>query len=254
MFSKLTSLKYLYPLFVLVFFNATTFSQVGIGTTNPNGDALLEIGTSSSTKGLLLPRVALSATDNVSPLSAHVAGMTVYNTATAGSGATAVSPGFYYNDGTEWIQLSTSTPEPLIQSVSLATDQLISGTTFTTIPGMSLTFTAEKTEAFVNVSISGLGYTGSLTYGTFRVYNSTTTTVVGGTNTSAQSLWKSGPNTYSITTWSCAFSKKITGLTVGNSYTLVLQGRTTNLLGTDGVAIYPSSLPDSSHATLSIQY
>ena len=223
---------------------------MGIGTTTPNANALLDVDATSTAGGILLPRLSLTSTTSFAPLSAHVAGMMVYNTATVND----VTPGFYYNNGTKWNSVSSGTTHPLIQSVSLTTDQIISGTTFTAVPGMSLTFTAEKTEAFVNLTISGLGYTGSLTYGTFRIYNSTTATVIGGTNTSAQSLWKNGPSTYSITTWSCAFTKKITGLTIGNSYTLVLQGKTDNLLGTDGVAIYPNSLPDNSHATLSIQY
>jgi hypothetical protein len=80
------------------------FAQVGIGTTSPNANAALDV--SSATKGLLLPRVPLSATNLASPLSAHVAGMLVYNTATAGSGNTAVVPGVYMNDGTQWILLA----------------------------------------------------------------------------------------------------------------------------------------------------
>jgi len=47
-----------------------------------------------------LPRVALVATAKASPLTAHVAGMYVYNTVTAND----VSPGVYYNDGTKWIR------------------------------------------------------------------------------------------------------------------------------------------------------
>jgi hypothetical protein len=81
--------------------------NVGIGTLAPNINAQLEI--SSTNKGLLLPRVALSATNNASPLTAHVLGMVVYNTATAGSGSTAVTPGFYTNDGTKWTRMVTST-------------------------------------------------------------------------------------------------------------------------------------------------
>src|SRR5258708_33492077 len=61
------------------------FAQVGIGTTSPNGNAALDI--SSATKGLLLPRVALSATNLASPLSAHVAGELVCNKGHAGGGA-----------------------------------------------------------------------------------------------------------------------------------------------------------------------
>ena len=67
------------------------------GTALPNKDALLEL--ESANKGLLQARVALVQTTNPAPLTAHVAGMMVYNTATAND----VSPGVYYNDGTKWI-------------------------------------------------------------------------------------------------------------------------------------------------------
>src|SRR5690606_13336687 len=82
-------------------------SQQKIGqnplTINPN--AALEI--ESSNKGLLLPRLALTSTDSFAPLTAHVQGMTVYNTAEKGSGETAVTPGYYYNDGTQWVRIAT---------------------------------------------------------------------------------------------------------------------------------------------------
>ncbi|WP_025764434.1 hypothetical protein [Dyadobacter tibetensis] len=63
----------------------------------PNANAILDL--ESANKGLLLPRVALSSTTVAAPLSAHVAGMAVYNTATSGD----VTPGYYYNDGTRWV-------------------------------------------------------------------------------------------------------------------------------------------------------
>lgn len=79
-------------------------AQVNIGAnTTPNADAMLEI--SGSAKGFLLPRVALSSTASFAPLSAHVAGMTVYNTATAGTAPNNVVPGYYYNDGTQWTRI-----------------------------------------------------------------------------------------------------------------------------------------------------
>jgi hypothetical protein len=81
-------------------------AQVTIGNnTTPDANAILDLQ-SNSNKGLLLPRVALVATNNASPMSAHTAGMTVYNTATSGSNEYYVSPGFYYNDGTKWVRLS----------------------------------------------------------------------------------------------------------------------------------------------------
>lgn len=88
-------------LFFLLSFNA--FAQVGIGTTTPNANAKLDVtSTAVEPGGLLLPRVALSGTANVAPLTAHVQGMTVYNTATAGN----VTPGYYYNDGTQWVRIA----------------------------------------------------------------------------------------------------------------------------------------------------
>jgi len=76
--------------------------QVGIGTTSPNSDAALDITSTSS--GLLLPRLALTNTTSPSPLTTDVAGMVVYNTATAGD----VTPGFYYNNGTDWVHLGST--------------------------------------------------------------------------------------------------------------------------------------------------
>src|SRR5690554_3241164 len=72
-----------------------------------NENAVLDI--ESTNKGLLLPRLELTATDSFAPLTAHVEGITVYNTATAGAGETAVTPGYYYNDGTKWVRIVNST-------------------------------------------------------------------------------------------------------------------------------------------------
>ena len=82
-------------------------AQVGINTTNPDNDAILDVvSTAANPGGLLLPRVALTGTANAAPLSAHVQGMTVYNTATAAD----VTPGYYYNNGTQWVRLAADAP------------------------------------------------------------------------------------------------------------------------------------------------
>ncbi|MES2777389.1 MAG: hypothetical protein V4722_24635 [Bacteroidota bacterium] len=81
---------------------------VGVGTASPNTNAALEVASAASNKGLLLPRVALSNTTSFAPLTAFVAGMAVYNTATAGD----VSPGFYFCDGTKWVRAITTIPAP----------------------------------------------------------------------------------------------------------------------------------------------
>ncbi|MFN7044055.1 MAG: hypothetical protein ACK4M1_02575 [Flavobacterium sp.] len=91
-----------------ILFTLNVFSQVGIGTTNVQNGVELQI--ESNSKGLLIPRVALTATNVVAPVGpAPIAtGVLVFNTATAGSGITAVTPGFYYWSGTEWVALKSS--------------------------------------------------------------------------------------------------------------------------------------------------
>ncbi|QPH40145.1 beta strand repeat-containing protein [Pedobacter endophyticus] len=69
-----------------------------ISTTNlPNKDAIVEL--ESANKGMLFSRIALEGTMVSAPLSAHVAGMMVYNTAKTSD----VVPGIYYNTGSRWI-------------------------------------------------------------------------------------------------------------------------------------------------------
>ena len=74
--------------------------KIGDNVDTINASSILEL--ESTTKGVLFPRVALTSTTAFAPLAAHVAGMTVYNTATAGD----VTPGMYTNDGTQWVKLA----------------------------------------------------------------------------------------------------------------------------------------------------
>lgn len=68
--------------------------SVGIGNSSPHASAQLDI--SSTNKGMLVPRIALTATNNASPVTNPADALLVYNTNTAGAGANAVAPGFYY--------------------------------------------------------------------------------------------------------------------------------------------------------------
>ena len=65
-------MKQIFTFLAAVVFTATTYAQVGIGTTNPDPSAALDI--TSATKGVLLPK---SATDPTT----GVVGMIYYNTA-----------------------------------------------------------------------------------------------------------------------------------------------------------------------------
>jgi hypothetical protein len=83
----------------------TSYSQnnVGINDDNsaPKASAMLDVN--SSTKGLLIPRIALTSTTIAAPVTSPETSLLVYNTATTGD----VIPGFYYWDGSKWIGLSS---------------------------------------------------------------------------------------------------------------------------------------------------
>ncbi len=90
--------------FFCILTSALLYAQVGINTTSPGSGAMLDV--TSSNKGILIPRVALTSTASSSPITpAPTTSLLVYNTASSGSGATAVSPGFYYWSGSAWIAM-----------------------------------------------------------------------------------------------------------------------------------------------------
>jgi len=89
------------PLFCLASFGAV--AQVGINTTTPASGALLDV--SSTNKGILIPRVELTGTnDNSTITPSATIGLLVYNTDIANAGSLQVTPGFYYWSGntTRW--------------------------------------------------------------------------------------------------------------------------------------------------------
>lgn len=91
------------------------WSQVLITDSNQNSltihqDAALELRGVNHDKGIIFPRVSLSATNLTNPFQNHIEGMIVYNNQSAGSGNSAVSPGLYYNDGGGWLRISVNKP------------------------------------------------------------------------------------------------------------------------------------------------
>lgn len=103
--------KHIYlPAFAMIMITSNALAQTKIkdgsigSAAQPTANAILEL--ESNNKGLLLPRVALTGLNNAAPLTAHVAGMTVYNTASTAD----VTPGFYYNNGSQWIRINQPQP------------------------------------------------------------------------------------------------------------------------------------------------
>lgn len=99
-------IKKIYFFVIFLFLVAlTTNAQVGIGTTTPNSSSTLDVVSTNS--GVLIPRIILTATNVAAPVTSPATSLLIYNTATAGAGLTAVSPGYYYWDGTQWVRLQS---------------------------------------------------------------------------------------------------------------------------------------------------
>jgi hypothetical protein len=89
----------------------TSFSQVGIGTTNPNASSSLDISSNSS--GVLIPRVSLVDIFNgTTPITSPATSLLVYNTNAAVAGGNGV--GYYFWDSSKWTKLfdeNTTVPQ-----------------------------------------------------------------------------------------------------------------------------------------------
>lgn len=76
----------------------------------PNASAMLDVDVTAlpaaSKRGLLVPRVALTATNAAAPIVAPATSLLLYNTATAGVAPNNVWPGYYYWNGTAWVRFA----------------------------------------------------------------------------------------------------------------------------------------------------
>ncbi|CAN1506319.1 hypothetical protein MCEGE10_00656 [Flavobacteriaceae bacterium] len=135
--------------------------KVGIGTTTPNASAKLDV--TSTTQGFLPPRVALTrTTDNTTIKNTAgtavtpATGLLVYNTATTTAGTNDVTPGYYYYNGTNWVQLAIASVSNTYKLVSTAT-ALVNSPQSLTSPSALNTF-VDVTNSSMTVTIPS-GYT-----------------------------------------------------------------------------------------------
>ncbi|MFT3794783.1 tail fiber domain-containing protein [Flavobacterium sp.] len=89
-----------------IYGNIGAGKNIGINTIAPRG--MLEV--SSTTNGILIPRVSLTATNIQLPVVNPQGGALpestlVYNVSTTGTAPDNVSPGFYYWNGTRWLRI-----------------------------------------------------------------------------------------------------------------------------------------------------
>ncbi len=121
--------------------------NVGIGNPLPNSSAKLDV--SDPNRGVLIPRVALTARNTAGPVAAPATSLLVYNTATAGIAPNNVTPGYYYNAGTpaapNWMRFSTGGDDWKINGNA----NTVSGTQFLgTTNGQALDFRTNNTLRF----------------------------------------------------------------------------------------------------------
>lgn len=78
----------------------------------PAASALLDVDAAAlpaaAKKGMLVPRIALIATNVAAPVVAPATSLLVYNTATAGVAPNNVIPGYYYWNGVAWVRVATT--------------------------------------------------------------------------------------------------------------------------------------------------
>jgi hypothetical protein len=128
--------------------------NIGINSTGatPAASAMLDIV--STNKGLLIPRVALTATNVASPVTSPVASLLVYNTATAGTSPDNVIPGYYYWNGSAWTPFLTATTTGWTVTGNSGTT---AGTNFIgTTDDVDLVFKTDNTETMRLYSGGGL--------------------------------------------------------------------------------------------------
>ncbi len=133
-----------------------SFAQVGINTTLPAG--ILEVN--SSTQGIVLPRVTLTATNVAAPVlnpqgGTLPIGTVVYNTNVTSVGSNDVSKGIYVWTGAEWFNKFTKKQAEIFKQTPLGL-RTIGTSGYQDIPNLvSRTFTADYSGTYkIEISVN----------------------------------------------------------------------------------------------------
>ncbi|MEL6812376.1 MAG: hypothetical protein AAFP76_13680 [Bacteroidota bacterium] len=145
---------------------ASLFSQqqVGINTTTPAAGAALDI--THPNKGFLIPRVALTGTDDITTITpSATTGLMVYNTVIAGALAVQVTPGFYFWSGVQWRRLYNQGYTLLYeQSAEVAANS--NSTIYTDLTGLDTGVINIPFSGVYQIVVTGYYAAGSITGGT----------------------------------------------------------------------------------------
>ncbi|MBC7411584.1 MAG: hypothetical protein H7331_03920, partial [Bacteroidia bacterium] len=92
--------------------NTIQAQNVGINVTNPDASSILDI--THTTRGLLIPRVQLVASNNPAPITAPTLSLLVFNLLPVGVFPNDVKTGYYYWNGAKWVGIGTGNAWELI--------------------------------------------------------------------------------------------------------------------------------------------
>src|SRR5690606_26174019 len=131
------------------------YAQQGFGTNQPDKSAAVDIV--STKRGLLIPRIALTGTNDNSTISDPHNSLFVYNTATAGTSGNEVTPGYYYFEVTGFDPANTATNHGtgkwvrFISADDVKTVKVAEGENVK----IDSVFSADGKTAYYNVSVKG---------------------------------------------------------------------------------------------------
>lgn len=161
--------KSVFVLFASLAALSSQAQNVGINSSGaaPNASAMLDIVSSSS--GLLIPRVALTALNAAGPVTSPATSLLVYNTATAGTTPNAVTPGFYYWDGAKWVAFGGSGGKDwsLVGNAGTTVGTNFLGTT----DAVALAFNTNAAERMRILSTGAIAVNSTSTFGTSTFYS-----------------------------------------------------------------------------------
>jgi hypothetical protein len=149
---------------LIILISVSTYAQnVGIGTTSPA--AKLDI--TSANSGILIPRLALTGTNDATTVPSPVTSTMIYNTATV-TGGNAVTPGFYYWNGSVWVRVIDNNSVPNIytadgsltgnRTVTMGADNLIFNTSGAGKMGIGYASPGAPLEIRTSVAYNTPGY------------------------------------------------------------------------------------------------
>ncbi|TAL58647.1 MAG: hypothetical protein EPN85_11080, partial [Bacteroidetes bacterium] len=219
---------------------AQTPVNVAINYTGASADAKALLDVSAADKGILIPRVALTASNSNAPIGSPLpAGLMVYNTSTSGASPNNVTPGYYYWEGAKWVALGGG---------SGGLDWSLLGNAGTT-DGTSFIGTTDNLPLNIRVNNQKAGRVASTGEVFFGYQAGNSNTVASNTGIGYQALYSNSTGTNNT---AAGYKALYTNSTGGGNTAIGREALRDNSDGTNNVAIGPYNLQKNTSGTSNI--